>query len=95
MLVKILYEVQVDERVTKDLKAVPEYIIDKFIEILDELEINPFKRRSGVDIKRLVGHPDIYRVRIGNYRVLYSVDKNNHIVKITMFVHRKKAYRKR
>lgn len=88
---KDLYHVLVDKRAEKDLKRVPEHIIDKFSKIIDELEIDPINKRPGVDIKNLRGYPNIFRVRIGEYRVLYFVDKN--IVRIIALVHRKKAYR--
>ena len=88
-----LYHVLVDKRVEKDLKRVPKHIIDRFSKILDELEIDPINRRSGMDIKKLKKYPYIFRIRIGDYRVLYSVDDKNHIVRVTVVVHRKKAYR--
>ena len=87
------FEVQVDSRVEKDLKKVPKHIVDKFIAILDELEIDPIRGRSAVDIKRLTGHPDLFRVRIGEYRVLYSVDIRNKVVRVTTVAPRKNAYK--
>jgi len=87
------YTVLIDARVEKDLKKVPDNIIEKFIGILDELEEDPIHRRPGVDIKRLKGHVDIFRIRLGKYRVLYDVDKTERIVKITTVIHRKRAYR--
>ena len=88
-----LYHVSVDRRAEKDLKKVPEHIIDRFSKILDELEVDPINRRPGVDTKNIKGYPNTFRIRIGDYRVLYSVDGRNHIVRITTVVHRKKAYR--
>lgn len=90
---KDLYHVSVDKRAEKDLKRIPEHTIDRFSKILDELEIDPINRRPGVDIKNLKGYPNIFRIRIGNYRVLYSVDDKNHIVRVIAVVHRRKAYR--
>jgi mRNA interferase RelE/StbE len=87
------FEVQVDLRVEKDLKKVPRHIVNKFIDILDELEVDPIRSRSSADIKRLKGHPDLYRVRIGEYRVLYSVDIINKIVRVTTVAPRKNAYK--
>ena len=78
------YTVLVDARVEKDLKKVPENIIQKFIAIMDELEVDPFHRRPGVDIKRLKGHVDIFRVRLGKYRILYDLNQTEKIVKITI-----------
>ncbi|MGI8436139.1 MAG: type II toxin-antitoxin system RelE family toxin [Chthoniobacterales bacterium] len=36
---------------------------------------------------------DGYRIRVGNYRVLYTVDAANQIVRITAVGHRKEVYR--
>ncbi|HIH86630.1 MAG TPA: type II toxin-antitoxin system RelE/ParE family toxin [Methanosarcinales archaeon] len=50
--------------------------------------------RPGFDAKRLKGFPgNMYRLRIGNYRVLYSVDNNDRVVQITTIVHRSVAYK--
>ncbi len=89
----LLYDVFVDERVQKDLAHVPGHIVDRFIDLLDLLEMDPIHRRSGADIKRLKGHPGLSRARIGDYRVLFYVDRAERVVKITSVVHRKKAYR--
>jgi mRNA interferase RelE/StbE len=87
------YTVLVDERVEKDLKSVPKHITVRFLDLLDELEIDPFQNRPGVDIKPIKGHSDLYRIRIGDYRVLFTIDRPKKIVIITTIAHRKRAYR--
>jgi mRNA interferase RelE/StbE len=88
------YEVLIDRRVEKDLETVPNHIVERFLHLLDEFEKDPLRRRPKFDTKSLKGLPkNTFRLRIGDYRVLYSVDKENMQVKITMIVHRKKAYR--
>jgi len=55
------------------------------------LRNNPF---LGPNIKRLKGELSfIYRYRIGNYRLFYTIDSNKKIVFILDFMHRKDAYR--
>ena len=89
-----LFEVFIDKRVYKDLDKIPKHISEKFLEIIDEFEIDPIHSRAKFDIKQLRGFPkDLYRLRIGDYRVLYSVDKENRVVKITTIVPRKSAYK--
>lgn len=34
-----------------------------------------------------------YRIRFGNYRIVYTVDDENRIVTITRVAHRKEVYR--
>ena len=89
------YTVLIDKRVEKDLYDVPEHIGERFIDLLDEFEKNPTKSRPKFDVKILKGFPgNLYRLRIGDYRVLYAVDKEDMIVKITAIVHMKKVYKK-
>lgn len=88
-----LYEVLIDKRVEKDLKKVPHHIVEKFLDILDKFEKNPIEPRPGFDVRYIKGFVDVYRLRIGDYRVLYSVDNINKIVRITTVVHRSGAYK--
>ncbi|MCD7853280.1 MAG: type II toxin-antitoxin system RelE/ParE family toxin [Oscillospiraceae bacterium] len=37
---------------------------------------------DGEDIKRLKGHPDLLRLRVGSYRIIYSLDNGKLIVYI-------------
>ena len=88
------YEVLIDQRVEKDLEKVPKYIVEKFLKLLDEFEKNPVRPRSGFDVKPMEGYQgNTYRLRIGKYRVLYSVDIENRNVKITSVQHRGDAYK--
>ncbi|MBU7012209.1 MAG: type II toxin-antitoxin system RelE/ParE family toxin [Theionarchaea archaeon] len=60
-------------------------------ENLSVLEEDPYHKRSGADIKRLVGaNPVLYRLRVGNYRVVYAVEGDT--VWITEVFHRSKGY---
>jgi len=86
------FEVIVDERVEKDLSKVPSHIIEKFIRALDELEIDPLRNRPKMDIKKMTGFENTYRLRIGDYRVLYSIDFAQQKVLVTSVKHRSKAY---
>ncbi|MBU4373423.1 MAG: type II toxin-antitoxin system RelE/ParE family toxin [Euryarchaeota archaeon] len=88
------YEVLIDERVEKDLGKVPKHVVEKFLKLLDEFEKNPIRPRSGFDVKPMEGYPNnTYRLRIGEYRVLYSVDNEAKKVRITSVRHRGDAYK--
>ena len=88
------YEVLIDERVEKDLDKIPNHVVKRFLDILDEFEKNPIQPRPGFDAKPLKGFPgNVYRLRIGDYRVLYFVDNQDRIVRITTFIHRSGAYK--
>lgn len=57
------------------------------------LKENPFKKRSGADIKKLKGsfNPAIYRMRVGDYRIIYVILEKE--IKITSIIQRGKGYK--
>jgi mRNA interferase RelE/StbE len=60
---------------------------------LATLEDDPFRRRSGTDIKKLVtpGELALFRLRIGDYRAIYFVVDQE--VRVTEIIHRSKGYK--
>ncbi|MGM0510559.1 MAG: type II toxin-antitoxin system RelE family toxin [Thermoplasmatota archaeon] len=83
-----------DERLKKDLDNIPDKIVEHLLEVLDEFEEYPFRPRPRFDVKPLKGFPgNTYRLRIRDYRVLYSIDKKNKEVKITTIAHRSDVYK--
>ncbi len=66
---------------------------EKAKDALMGLEDDPFRRRSGVDIKKLVTseEPPLFRLRIGDYRAIYFVVE--HEIRVTEIIHRSKGYK--
>jgi mRNA interferase RelE/StbE len=66
---------------------------DRIKDALSNLEDNPFRKRSGSDIKKLVtqDEPPLFRLRIGDYRAIYFVIDSE--VRITEIIHRSKGYK--
>jgi len=44
------------------------------------------------DIKKLKGHSDLYRLRIGDYRVIFSINKQTTQICISAIGHRREIY---
>jgi mRNA interferase RelE/StbE len=42
---------------------------------------------------KLAGEPDLYRVRVGNYRIIYQVDDPKLVVLVLSIAHRREIYR--
>ncbi len=63
-------------------------IHDRIVSQLISFKENP--RPAGVT--KLRGRPG-YRKRVGNYRILYSVDDENKRVEVVSIAHRKEVYR--
>ena len=75
------------------LKSLNTKLKNRIKDSIKELNENPFLSRSGADIKKLKSFddPKLYRLRVGDYRVIYFVIKNE--VKITEIFPRKKGYK--
>jgi mRNA interferase RelE/StbE len=58
-------------------------------ESLDQLQQDP--RPSG--IVKLQGEDQLYRVRVGDYRIVYTIDDHDKIIKITRIRHRQDIYK--
>jgi mRNA interferase RelE/StbE len=60
--------------------------------IYPQLRLEP---HFGANIKKLRGYrPDTWRYRIGNYRVFYTIDEEEHLVFLLVIASRDKAYKK-
>jgi len=56
---------------------------------ISNLGNDPRPRRS----VKLAGSSDLYRIRIGDYRVVYRIDDKQQLVEITIIAHRREVYR--
>jgi mRNA interferase RelE/StbE len=74
----------------KFYKACPEELAKRLNKCFEGLEVNPF---WGPNIKVLRGEKRRYRYRVGSYRVIYNIDKENRKVAITLIAPRPSAYR--
>ena len=46
-----------------------------------------------VGAEKLSGHIDLYRIRVGNYRVVYEIDNAQIVITVIKVGHRKEIYR--
>ena len=82
------YQVLIKRSAEKELDALPANVRDRIVARLLALEGNP--RPSGT--KKLQGE-ESYRLRVGDYRVLYTVDDPQRAVTIYAIGHRREVYR--
>ena len=81
------YEVLLLQSAEKELDRLPSAIYNRVRDKVISLEGNPRPR----GLKKLSGREE-YRLRVGDYRILYVVDDNNHIVTIVSVGHRREVY---
>ena len=77
----------------RDLKALRQRVPKRDLKRVDarilSLAENPLPR----GVKKLEGTKDIFRVRVGEYRILYTINDQDLIVEVARVRHRPKAYR--
>ena len=83
-----MHEVRIGRSAVKDLEALPDQIIDRVAAKVDSLSTRP--RPTGC--KKLRGGDDLWRVRVGDYRIIDAIDDTQLIVEIRVIRHRKDAY---
>ncbi|OGQ34260.1 MAG: hypothetical protein A3F16_07980 [Deltaproteobacteria bacterium RIFCSPHIGHO2_12_FULL_43_9] len=85
---KSSYKTTLKKSAFKELESVPRAYIKNIIRTIEELSEEPRPRGC----EKLIGK-ELYRVRIGKYRVIYSIDDENQIIGIIKIGHRKDIYR--
>lgn len=73
----------------KELKKLPKDIIVNIISTVESLKNEP----RPVGVKKLVGTQHTYRQRIGNYRIVYSIENELLVIEVVRVGHRKDVYR--
>ena len=83
------YSVVFSKRAEKDIEKLPANVVEKIIPIIISLEENP----RPVGCKKLKGYVDLWRIRMGKYRVLYSINDEIVLVDIREVGDRKDIYK--
>jgi mRNA interferase RelE/StbE len=82
------YSVTLRASAAKELRKLPVSVRKQVSEVVDSLAVNP--RPQGV--KKMVG-VDAWRIRIGDYRVVYSIADQLLVVEIIKIGNRREVYR--
>ena len=82
------YKIVFKQSVAKDLRRIPTKDVRRILKRIDSLEDEP--RPAGAE--KLTGD-EIYRVRQGNYRILYAIEDDVIMVTIVKVGHRHDVYR--
>jgi mRNA interferase RelE/StbE len=73
----------------KDLRRLPASAADRIIEAVELLSQDPFPH----GVEKLSGSEHAYRIRLGDYRIVYEVVAESKLVEIQRVRHRKDVYR--
>ena len=90
----LIYNIDFSVKAEKELKKLPRQIASKIADKISHLAIEPrpqgHKKLTNFHIPNAPG--ELYRIRIGDYRVVYSIEDNVLTIVVVKVAHRKDVY---
>ena len=83
------YRIKWKKSAYKELRKINNKHIPKIIDAVEKLSVNPFPS----DVKKLSGSEKTFRIRVGDYRIIYEIKKQKLIILIIRVRHRNDVYK--
>jgi mRNA interferase RelE/StbE len=83
------YQVIITRQAEKLLRRLPKDLLKRFDRAILELAHNP----RPVGCKKLVGYENLYRIREGDWRIIYAIEDERLVVLVLEVASRGSAYR--
>lgn len=83
------YRVSILPKAMKGLESLPAKDQSRIRNRIDELAEQP----RPVGSTKLAGYANWYRIRVGDYRVVYTIDDTGRVVVVLIIAHRRESYR--
>lgn len=84
-----MYKVLLERSAEKDLRRLAHDLHDRIIAAIQKLSQNP--RPAGC--RKLAGTENDWRIRVGDYRVIYEIADVIRVVRVHRVRHRREVYR--
>ena len=84
----LVYEIIFSQKAKKQLFKLEKVIQERIISALERIRIRP-----EAYITKLIGDPG-YKLRVGDYRVIMDIDKDNLLILVIKVGHRRNIYEK-
>jgi len=84
-----VYEVYLEHAAERDLKRLAPDIFQRIIKVISELATNP----RPLGCRKIRGSTHDWRIRVGDYRIIYEIDGREKTVRIMRVRYRREAYR--
>ena len=85
-----MYEVLLERRAESDIRKLTEQVFHRIIPHIKALAEDP----KPPGCRKIAGSKNDWRIRIGEYRVIYEIDEHAEAVKVMRISHRREVYRK-
>ena len=83
------YQLIIKPAAEREIDRLPRPLQHRVVEALTRIQQNP----RGHGTVKLAGTKSTYRVRVGDWRIIYEIDSPGTTVFITMVAHRREVYR--
>ena len=83
------YDLEISRTAEKQLKRLPRAEQQRIVRAILNLAVDPRPHGS----RKLIGYEDVFRIRVGRYRILYSIATRRLIIIILKVGHRRDIYR--
>ena len=84
------YKIEFTEEAAEQIEALPKKIAGQVIRKIEALATEPRPTQA----KRLTEHEHLYRVRSGDYRILYQIEDRKVLVLVVKVGNRRDVYRR-
>ena len=82
-----MYQIIIKKKAKKFIDILPTNERRRVVAAIEQLP-------DGEDIKRLKGHSDLFRLRVGSYRIMYTVDNGQLVVCVVDAGNRGQIYKR-
>lgn len=82
------YKIEIKKSAAKEIENLPSVVLKRVVSYIQELGSNP----RPIGCKKLSGD-EKYRIRVGDYRILYEIEDEIVSVYVVKVAHRKEVYR--
>jgi len=84
---KVKYRLELTPKFDKELHKLPKHIMNRIVENVEDLKARPYL------FKGLHGELEgLYSMRVGDYRIIFTIDEDKGRVVLLSVAHRRKAY---
>lgn len=85
------YRLIVRPSVNRDVRSIPRQTLSRIVAAIKTLPDDPLPHGAS----KLSGMHKTFRIRIGDYRIVYEIDSKEHVIDVVHVAHRRDVYRQR
>ena len=85
----MVYTVEFAPRAARDFRKLPAEVRRRLSPHIDRLARNPRPHGSS----KMSGPEDFYRIRVGDYRIIYTIEDDRLVILVVRIAHRREVYR--